>query len=400
MRPCLLNCDNRETMSHSCFSPTTRLWIAVILSRSLLILLGLLTAAVVLEIAFRLLPVTDSTETMPVNAANPYLHFRPNREMRASHGRFFEIQAVKRTNNEGYFSDLDFNRDSSKSKIALIGDSYVEALQVANRDAVHGQLGALLGGAVEVYGIGSSGSALSQYLAYAQYAEDRFAPEIYSVIIISNDFDESLLRYRRDSGRHYYDDQFNLVRIDFNLTLLKRILRQSAAYRYLVSHLNFLQVPFLNRAPTRKGAYVGNVEASATEEKIVWSKRAVDAFLKDLRMMVKDKPVIFVVDGLRESIYGLVEEQAARQSFASIMREYLLKQASTAGFYTVDLHPRFKDHYLKTGERLEFASDWHWNALGHRIAAESLRDLLMEFQIIQRYSRLSAHRAASSEHEQ
>jgi len=383
MRPSLLNCNNSETMSHSCPSPTTRPWIAVILSRSLLILLGLLIAAVVLEIAFRLLPVTDSTETMPVNAANPYLHFRPNREMRASHGRFFEIQAVKRTNNEGYFSDLDFNRDSSKSKIAVIGDSYVEALQVANRDAVHGQLGALLGGAVEVYGIGSSGSALSQYLAYAQYAEDRFAPEIYSVIIVSNDFDESLLRYRRNSGRHYYDDQFNLVRIDFNLTLPKRILRQSAVYRYLVSHLKLLQVPFLNRAPTRKGAYVGNVEASATEEKIVWSKRAVDAFLKDLRMIVKDKPVIFVVDGLRESIYGLIEEQAARQSFASIMREYLLQRASSEGFLTLDLHPVFEERYHNTKERFEFETDWHWNALGHRVAAENIRRLLIQRKLIE-----------------
>jgi hypothetical protein len=109
----------------------------------------------------------------------------------------------------------------------------------------------------------------------------------------------------------------------------------------------------------------------------------VDAFLKDLRMIVKDKPVIFVVDGLRESIYGLIEEQAARQSFASIMREYLLQRASSEGFLTLDLHPVFEERYHNTKERFEFETDWHWNALGHRVAAENIRRLLIQRKLIE-----------------
>lgn len=69
-----------------------------------------------------------------------------------------------------------------------------------------------------MYGFGTSGSSLSQYLAYAQYVRDTFRPDGLTVVIIGNDFDESLRKYKSEPGLHYFaespDGRLDLVRID------------------------------------------------------------------------------------------------------------------------------------------------------------------------------------------
>ena len=77
----------------------------------------------------------------------------------------------------------------TKPIIAVIGDSYVEALQVKNKDAFHAILDKGLS-SHDVYPIGISGS-LSQYIAFSRYAAEQFSPKLFVFLIIENDFDES-----------------------------------------------------------------------------------------------------------------------------------------------------------------------------------------------------------------
>jgi hypothetical protein len=67
-------------------------------------------------------------------------------------------------NNEGWNSTVDFERSKHKLRIAIIGDSYVEALQVNVEDSITGQLRNLVSPHFDVYGFGISGASLSQYL--------------------------------------------------------------------------------------------------------------------------------------------------------------------------------------------------------------------------------------------
>jgi len=100
----------------------------------------LVSVFLLLEIFFRLLPVSGSLEMMPVNEDNPIIHYKPNRMVIRQIGFNFNHVNEKRINNFGYVSDIDFRATGSKESktVAVIGDSYVEALQVANQDSFHG----------------------------------------------------------------------------------------------------------------------------------------------------------------------------------------------------------------------------------------------------------------------
>ncbi len=338
----------------------------------LAVLLGCLLAVILVEVIFQALPVSDATSTMDVNDANPYMRFAPNRSLDISIGKFFEIRSRKKTNSWGFFDDKDFRRGTGKEKLVVIGDSYVEALQVKNAEAIHGRLSVALDSQYDVYGIGSSGSPLSQYLAYAKFARAEFDPSVFVFVVVANDYDESLLRYKQSPGYHYYDDNFQLERVDYRAGLLKTLLRFSATARYFAINLR----PYSFIGGARQGgssAFVANVPATVDEVRVSWSKRAVDRFMSDLKVIVGDRPVFFVVDGLREYIYRDGSDLQEKKSYAYVMNQYFIQQSEASRFFAIDLHPIFRDDYLRNGEKFEFETNAHWNARGHELAAQAVR---------------------------
>lgn len=65
------------------------------------------------------------------------------------------------------------------ARIAIVGDSYVEALQVPHDHSMGEHLAALLGkdGPVEVYRFGISGAPLSQYMYVIDREVVRYRPD-------------------------------------------------------------------------------------------------------------------------------------------------------------------------------------------------------------------------------
>ena len=113
----------------------------------------------------------------------------------------------------------------------LLKPSFVEANQVDLGQSFPELLHADVGDRGRVYSIGVSGAQLSQYLVFADYAKTRFRPDAMAIVIISNDFDESLRKYQSAPRFHYFnerDGELVLERIDYRPSKLKRLLRKSA----------------------------------------------------------------------------------------------------------------------------------------------------------------------------
>jgi len=335
------------------------------------VLVGLLVSALLLEVAFQFLPVTDAPKIMDVNEDDPYMHFEPNKSAFISIGRAFEIQNTKAVNNYGFFSDKQFERNGENETFVVIGDSYVEAMQVENYETVHGVLDILVGDQIDVYGIGTSGSPLSQYLAYAKFAQIEFEPEAFIFFIIGNDYDESLLKYKNTEGHHFYNDSWTLVRNDFERSFISKVARKSATARYLFSHLK------IQHRIAQWIGYFGKQKPNSRgpnpfEERLLLSKLAVQKFLVDLKVVIGEKPAFLIIDGRRGSIYEENSVETSFQIFVQSMNDFLVSESVKFGFSTVDLHTIFLDDYEENGERFEFETDWHWNARGHRIAANEV----------------------------
>ena len=347
---------------------------------------GLSIVAILLgmELFLRFFPVSEGLRGVPVNEANPVYRFSPNRVLRWSKGWNFTLVNEIRTNNYGFISDTDYDPAARSPLLAVIGDSFVEAAMVPYDRTAAGILGRLAGNVGRIYSFGSSGSALSQYLAYAKYARDEFHPDGMVFIIVGNDFDESLMKYRSHPGFHYFveqgDGRLVLQRIDRSIPWWKDVLVMPALGQYIVMNLEVGNVVerLKHRISSFLGGgrrFVGNAAAAAEPDRVRDSERAVDEFLLRLPQMsgLPAHKVVLVLDAPRPEIYTPDDLQAVQNSYFEVMRRYLIRAASANGFEVIDLEPVFLADYQRRGVRFEHPNDYHWNPIGHEVVARSIQ---------------------------
>src|SRR5947208_12162357 len=128
----------------------------------LLSLASIVVCLAVAEVALRLLPVSTGLRSMPVTAADPVLHFTPNRPFVNSLGWNFHNVVHGRVNNAGFVNDQDYVREGPPL-IAVVGDSFIEAQMVGYPESLQGRLAAALAPNMRAYSFAGSGAPLSQY---------------------------------------------------------------------------------------------------------------------------------------------------------------------------------------------------------------------------------------------
>lgn len=345
------------------------------------VFLGLFSVLLFLEILFRMLPTNEGLDVLPVNAQNPIMRFRENRDLTWSAGWDFRIVANKHSNNYGFLNNQDYSTIAKLPLLAIIGDSYVEAAQVQNQVALHGVLSREAAGRARVYSFGASGAALPTYLAYGRYVADTFKSSAMVFVIVGNDFHESSILYKSAPGYYYFtpgpQGGTRLLRKDYLPSFMVRTAKKSALLRYMALNLKLSERTFKglfvpSRAKTKR--FVGNTEAEAGAQRLRVSKRAVEDFLRLLPQMtgLNGDRILFVMDAMRPQIYDNKALDAARGSFFDIMRRYFMDAAKRQNHEVIDLQPVFIEDYKKNSLRFDFPSDLHWNAQGHRLAAEAI----------------------------
>jgi hypothetical protein len=356
----------------------TKMKLKKILLPLLSILIGLLFTLILLELIFRVLPTRESLKVLPVNHDNPVIRFAPNRDVIWSSGAGFSIITKKHVNNYGFLNDQNYSKEETSPLLAIIGDSYVAAKQVENNESMHGILSRITEGKGRVYSFGSSGSPLSTYLAYAEYAK-QFNPKGLAFIIIGNDFDESLLKYKKDPAFHYFqqkEDRLVLTRVDYHSSFIKDIARKSALIRYLTYNapIKALLGATKNSHMDKKIKYVGNTQAGFTPERLQDSQNAVNRFFELLpsKTAVPKEKILFVMDGIRPNLYDAKSLQESSGSYYDIMRQYFIKIATIKGYEVLDMQPLFIKAHQENNTTFEFPTDAHWNRDGHKLVAEKM----------------------------
>src|SRR5204862_6216144 len=264
--------------------------------KSLLLLVGsILLWLAIAESICQLLPVHSGFEVQPVNADNPIIRFRPNRDYLYSHGALLTNINRGHVNNYGFVNDQEYQPGDARPLLAVIGDSYIEAAMVPYPLTLQGRLAAQQNGSRRVYSFGSSGSSLLDYLYYAIYTRQRFGAEWLVITVVGNDFDEMLLRYKQSPAFHYFTEQadgsLSPTLIEYHPTWLRTLLRHSALARYVVFNigsttpvvgrllegvhrLRLWLTDSITRANAASPAFVGNSASDADPLRVELSKRA------------------------------------------------------------------------------------------------------------------------------
>ncbi len=298
-----------------------------------------------------------------------------------------EIAAPYRINAQGWNSgvgDYQIARRPGVERIALVGDSYVEALQIPYDRSAGEQLTADLaayGRAVEVYRFGISGAPMSQYLQMIEREVGKYRPDWVIVQIVHNDFDES---YKFKQGR--YTSSFLKLQVE-NGKVVGEIppapwhpgavewLRRTATARFFLYRWQVrpqLLVDLL--LPRAHAAIAANTDIGA-----VLADRPGVAAVTDYLFGRMDAAVhamgarlLLAMDGDRSAIYAGVASPALA------LNRIAADAAAPRHLPFLDLEPVFEADWKEQQRRFDFASDGHWNEHGHAVVAAALARKLRE----------------------
>jgi len=351
---------------------------------------SLIFILVVLEIGLRFFPIAWAPDVFRPTPDDTMQRYEPNETFTWSHEWNFRDVVRGRTNAQGWIADYDYDASAKTPLLAVIGDSYIEALRVPFAETVTGRLQAAMGNRARAYAFAQSGAPLSQYVAYADYACKHFHPDRMVVTNVGNDYDESVVTHRKRNGFfHLYPRPGG--GFDYKLTplpppsLAERVARRSALALYLMRNVGVsaLLVRFgvdqANAALADPSPFVGNTSSDANPARVKEGEDVIAWFVGALSKAACLPPqnIVIVVDAMRPEIYmGDDALAAARVTYFSRMRETLMAAAKERGYGVVDMEPRFIDAFHRDGRRFEFVNDWHWSSHGHEVVAAAVREAL------------------------
>lgn len=299
-----------------------------------------------------------------------------------------EIAAPFSINAQGWNSplpDYPIERRPGIARIAFVGDSFVEALQVPFDKSFAEKAVAALGpeGTIEGYRFAVAGAPLSQYLQMVEREVEKRRPDRIVVLLVHNDFDESFVF---KPGR--YTSSFLKLRIEDGRVAgevapepwqpgLFESLRQSATARFLLYRWQVRPQTLVDAilGPAQaagEGGYAANIDVAGVLAREGDIRVATDYLFGRLKARAEaaGAKLQLVMDGERESIY------AGRDSKALRLNRIAAEIAGRHGIAFLDLHPVFAADWAKNHKRFEYRSDAHWNEYGHAVAGAAIADVL------------------------
>lgn len=278
-------------------------------------------------------------------------------------------------------------------RIAVVGDSYVQASYIDTADAFPEVLERTLdkrGIKAEVLRFGMDGAPLSQYLWMLRREVLSYRPDVVVIPLIHNDFDESYrfigTRYNSSFMKIGTNDAGETVELapqDFQPGAAD-YLRELSTFRYLYYETNaYLKLKGLVTRYVwgKEQDYDPEFISSAIDirnitehNKIRWAVRYI---LREMKQLSQEHGFLlaFVMDGVREAIYAGKDRA---EYPVSALNDIAAELTAEAGLPFLDLQAAFAKEYAATGKRLEFPWDWHWNARANEVVGETIATMLIE----------------------
>jgi hypothetical protein len=261
---------------------------------------------------------------------------------------------------------------------ALIwGDSQIEAFQVDDADKVAQQVTALTGGRTTGVGIGRGGRQIGDYLRLMPGYEHLCEPALH-VVVIPN-LRDAYPEERLEAGRRVYSLEahptvigqrklrrvFARLGLDYAFACLRSFHRDGglAALRFRPGPVRAIRTDDLPLPPLEPAAAAATAAAlrAATDRPLLLIYAPTLPSLEPPGLRTTPRP----------------EDAAAAAVLAAACRD--------AGIAFVDLSDRLLDTWRATGRFPRgfpngVPSRGHWNALGHRIAAEAIVEHLADLE--------------------
>ncbi|MCP4123514.1 MAG: SGNH/GDSL hydrolase family protein [Bacteroidetes bacterium] len=297
-----------------------------------------------------------------------------------------DLKALWHINQQGWNSPVNYvfeRKDTTTPRIAIIGDSYVEALNVDSGKSFSDHLRNKPGNR-DVYSFGIGGSPLSQHLNISRYVNDFYNPDIAIITIINNDFDESLrmigdtrnlLILQDERGRYR---EFPPDYLDIANSPLRRVLKKSATIRYMFYNMKLYR--FIRFSRSSRNEYDMTPLAKPSQPHVLGShyNKAMESIsyylLSEIKEVFREKRVVLLMDAQRKDIFN----GKWPESKEYVLNEIVAGVSDSLDIELIDLTPLFLNKYehMKEAELNRYKHlieiDGHWDEADHLMIADTL----------------------------
>lgn len=354
--------------------------------------------------------------------------FEPGATVRQTN--LFDFCVEQRVNGDGFLDrEHALEKPAGTARVAFLGDSFVEAVQVELDRKFHVEAERHLraaGRAVETLAFGMSGCGTSNELSFYRLAR-RYRPDVVAVLVVSNDFaNNSPLLESVRNGWHPYraprlffeveGDGFRRVDVDEDWarhvifqqpaappTALDGVLGWSRTYRWVARGLEFASG---RGGDAVRAAYARRIELLRQDPALpevadrLAGWRYPDDLDPDTLIATRDPPRVareavaltehalrllrdqVAADGARLLVIGchhlgqpVAAGASGRAPLARGWLELLEPICARLGLPLLDLRPEFDRRGVL--DRCTFRRDGHWNADGHAAAGAAVAEWLL-----------------------
>lgn len=374
-------------------------------SRGAIVLSVLASALLVGEGVFRAILPMDQAPLLQWDSATNLLRHLPHQTGFRYPSGNPDLPVRYDINAQGWNAPVDYFPPGLETSdhLLVIGDSFVEALQVEHRESLMGQLdfglntrwqivhdgsgephlaGTRL---IRVYGFGMSGAPLSEYLHIARHVVHVYDPVQIIIVLVHNDFTESFdppaipiyQAFARVQPVHGADGQ--VIRVDdlpgvpYVSGMGSRVIAgewatgRAAVRSARNAALAWRQLRFdRGHLPPEMGVDMIEVVTHAVETLAV-----TDYLFGQFAKFQEETgiPLLFVMDAPRDTI-EINEDPTTASVYA--LNVVAAAAAKKHGLAFLDLTPAFTADWKAHHQRFSFPADYHWNAYAHHLVAETI----------------------------
>jgi len=298
-----------------------------------------------------------------------------------------EIEARFNINRQGWNSPSDYSvsREDGRNRIIIIGDSYVEALQVDVTSSVAELLQQELSDQnAQVFRVAISGAPLSHYVYMLQEEAVQYKPDVVIINLVHNDFDES---FGLTEGT--YTESFATYRVTDD-KLLELVdpkpfqrdfawyLKRSATFRYLYVRMKIFPrvlvttvMRWMKKSPDQTVREEQPLLNSFREQRSEQLLRTALEAMQDLQNE-HAFALMIVMDADRSATTRAIDAGEAVPEEGLRFNRLVLRVGSDVNVPVLDLQPLIEEDYQKHRKGFDFRNDYHWNQYMHRLVATAI----------------------------